>query len=186
MEQRGTGSGPTSRPKGPVWRPLIPYSCIHFAFWLNCLSLHLYISQHTEEEKMTWFPKRAVSLLDREFLAVRPRSSLRYIIFLILPYFFCCCSVAQSCLTLCNSMDCSTPGFPVLHHLLELAQTHVDWVSDAIQPSRPLSSPSPPAFSLSQHQALFQWVSSSHQVAKVLELQLQHQSFQWIFRTDFL
>ena len=82
-------------------------------------------------------------------------------------------------------MDCSIPGFPVHHQLPELAQTHVHWVGDAIQPSHPLLSPSPPAFSLSQHQGLFQWVSSSHQVAKVLELQLQHQSFQWIFRTDF-
>ena len=83
-------------------------------------------------------------------------------------------------------MDCSMPDCPVLHYLLEFAQTHVHWVSDAIQPSHPLSSPSPPAFSLSQHQGLFQWVSSSHQVAKVLEFQLQHQSFQWIFRTDLL
>ena len=82
-------------------------------------------------------------------------------------------------------MDCSTPGFPVLHHFLEFAQTHVHWVGDAIQPSHPLSSPSP-AFNLTQHQGLFQWVGSSHQVAKVLELQLQCQSFQWIFRTDFL
>jgi len=68
----------------------------------------------------------------------------------------------------------------------EFAQTRVCWVSDAIQPSHPLSPPSPPALSLSQHQSLFQWVSSLHQVAKVLELQLQHQSFQWIFRVDFL
>ena len=83
-------------------------------------------------------------------------------------------------------MDCSMPGFPVLHQLLELAQTHVHRVGDAIQPSHPLSSPSPPALNLSQHQGLFQGVSSSHQVAKVLELQLQHQSFQWILRTDFL
>ena len=95
-------------------------------------------------------------------------------------------SVAQSCLILFDPMDCSTPGFPVLHQLLELAQTHVHRISDAIQPSHPLSSPSPPAFNLSQHQGLLKWVSSSHQVAKVLELQLQHQSFQWIFRTDFL
>ena len=85
-------------------------------------------------------------------------------------------SVAQSCPTLCDPMDCSTPGFPVHHQLLELTQTHVHWVSDAIQPSHPLSSPSPPAFNLSQHQGLFKWVSSSHQVAKVLEFQLQHQS----------
>jgi len=83
-------------------------------------------------------------------------------------------------------MDCSTPGFPVLHQLPELAQTHIHRVSDAIQPSHPLSSPSPPAFNLSQHQGLFQWVSSLHQVAKVLEFQLWHESFQWIFRTDFL
>ena len=94
-------------------------------------------------------------------------------------------SVAQSCLTLSDPMDCSTPGFPVHHQLPELAQAHVHRVSDAIQPSY-LSSPSPPAFNLSQLQGLFQWVSSSHQLAKVLEFQLQHQSFQWIFRTDFL
>ena len=95
-------------------------------------------------------------------------------------------SVAQSCPTLCNPMHCSTPGFPVHHQLPELIQTHVHWVSDAIQPSHPLSSPSPPAFNLSQNQGLLLWLSSSHQVAKVLELQLQHQSFQRIFRTDFL
>ena len=76
------------------------------------------------------------------------------------------CLVAKSCLSLYNLMDCSMPGFPVLHHLLEFAQTHVHRVSDAIQPSHPLSSPSPPALNLSQHQDLFQWVGSSHQVAK--------------------
>ena len=100
--------------------------------------------------------------------------------------FCCCCSVAQLCLTLCDPMDCSSPGFPVLHHLPEVAQTHVHWVGDAIQPSQPLASPSSPTFNHSQNQGLFQWVDSSHQVVKVLELQLQHQSFQWIFRTDFL
>ena len=93
-------------------------------------------------------------------------------------------SVTQSCPTLCNPMDCSMPGFPVHHQLLELAQTQDHRVSDAVQPPHPLLSPSPPAFSLSQHQGLFRWVSSSYQVAKVLEFQLQHQSFQWIFRTD--
>ena len=77
-------------------------------------------------------------------------------------------SVTQSCLTLCNPMEGSMPGFPVHHQLPELAQTHVHRVSDAIQPSHPLSSPSPPAFNLSQHRGLFQRVSSSHQVAKVL------------------
>ena len=83
-------------------------------------------------------------------------------------------------------MDCSTPGLPVHHQFLELALIHVHQVGGAIQPSNPLSLPSPPALSLSQHKGLFQRVSSSHQVAKVLEFQLQHQSFQWIFRTDFL
>ena len=77
----------------------------------------------------------------------------------------CCCSVPQSSLTLCDSIDCSTPGFPVIHHFLELAETHVHWVGDAIQPSHPLLSTSSPAFNLSQHQGLFQWVSSLHQVA---------------------
>ena len=87
--------------------------------------------------------------------------------------FFCCCSsVAQSCLTLCNPVDCSMPGFSVLHYLLKFAQTYVHWVGDAIQPSHSLWSPSPPAFSLSQHQGPFQWVGSSHQVTKILELQL--------------
>ena len=75
-------------------------------------------------------------------------------------------------------MDCSTPGFPVLYHLLEFAQTRVRRVGDAIQPSHPLSSPSPPALNLSQHQGLFHRVGSSHQVVKALEPQLQHQSFQ--------
>ena len=83
-------------------------------------------------------------------------------------------------------MDCSTPGLPIHHKLREFTHTHVHQVSDAIQPSHRLSSPSPPAFNLSQHQGLFKWVTSSHQVAKVLEFQLQHQSFQWIFRFDFL
>ena len=85
----------------------------------------------------------------------------------------CCCSVNKSCLTLCYPMS-------------GCAQSHVHWVGDAIQPSHPLAPPSPPALHLSQHQGLFQWVGSSHQVAKILELQLQHKSFQWIFRTDFL
>jgi len=83
-------------------------------------------------------------------------------------------------------MDCSMPGLPVHHQLPEFTQTHVHWVSDVIQLSHPLLSPSPPAFNLSQNQGLFKWGRSLHQVAKVLELQLQHQSFQWIFRTDFL
>ena len=78
-------------------------------------------------------------------------------------------------------MDCSMSGFPVFHYVPEFAHTYVTWVGDAIQPSHPLLPPSPPALSLSQHQGVFQWVGSSHQVAKVLEFQLQYQSFQWIF-----
>ena len=87
-------------------------------------------------------------------------------------------SVAQSCPTPCDPMNCSTPGLPVHHQLPEVTQTHVHRVGDAIQPSHPLSSPSPPAPNPSQHQGLFQWVSSSQEVAKVLEFQPQHQSFQ--------
>ena len=95
-------------------------------------------------------------------------------------------SVTQSCLTLCNPMDCSMPGFPIHHQLLEPTQSHAHCVGDAIQPSHPLSSPSPPTFNHSQHQGLFKWVGSSHQVAKVLDFQLQHQSIQWTPRTDLL
>ena len=86
--------------------------------------------------------------------------------------------VIKTCVTLCNPMDCSIPGSSVLHYLPEFAQIHVHLVTDAIQPSHPLSPPSPPVLNLSQHQDLFQWAGSSHQVAKVLKL--QHQSFQWI------
>ena len=91
------------------------------------------------------------------------------------------CWVSKSCLPLCDPVNCSMPRFPVHRHLPELAQTHVHWVSDAIQPSHHLSSPSP-ALCLSQHQGLSQWVGSLQQMAKVLEL--QHQSFQWTPRTD--
>ena len=92
-------------------------------------------------------------------------------------------SVTQSCLALCDPRDCSMPGLPVHHQLPEFTQTHVHWVRDAIQTSHPLSSPSYLAFSHFQHQGLFKWVSSLHQVAKVMAFQLQHQSFQWTPRT---
>ena len=108
--------------------------------------------------------------------------------FSLCPKAISCCSVTQSCLTLCSLMDCRMSGFPVLHHLPELAQTHVHWISDVIQPSHPLSSLSPPSFNRAQHQGLFQWVGSSHQVPRLLKFQLQHLSFQWLisFRTDWL
>jgi len=95
-------------------------------------------------------------------------------------HFKFCCSVAKSCPTLCDPMNCSTPASPVLHY-----HTHIHWVCDAIQPSHPLPPPSPLSFNLSQDQGIFQWVGSSYQVIKVLELQLQYQSFQWIFRLWF-
>ena len=93
--------------------------------------------------------------------------------------------VTQSCPTLCDPMT-AAPGLPVPHQLLESTQTHVHWVSDAIQPSHPLLYPSAPAFNLSQHQGLFKWVSPLHKMAKWLEFQLQHESFQWTPRTDLL
>ena len=97
-----------------------------------------------------------------------------------------CCSVAKSYPTLCSLRDGSMPGLPVPHHIVEFAQVHVHWISDAIQLSDPLSPSSPSAFNLSQHQSLFQWVGCSHQLVKVLELHLQHHSFQWVFRVDLL
>ena len=99
---------------------------------------------------------------------------------------FCYRSVPKSCPTLCNLMDCNMPGFPVPHYLTEFSQTHVHWVSDAIHLSLSLPPPYTFAFNIPHHQGLSQWVSSLHQVIKVLELQLQHQCFQRIFRVDFL
>ena len=87
---------------------------------------------------------------------------------------------------LCDPMNRSTPGLPVHHQFPESTQTHVHWVGDVIQPSHPLSSPSPPALNLYPHQGLFKWVSSSHQVAKVLEFQLQHEFVQWTPKTNLL
>ena len=95
-------------------------------------------------------------------------------------------SVAQSCPTLCDPMNCSMPGLPVHHQLPEFTQTHVHRVSDALQPSHPLLSSSPPALNPSQHQSLFQWVNTSHEVAKVLEFQLKYHSFQRNPRADLL
>ena len=139
-------------------------------------------SDMTEQLNSKW-DVRMWKYLKSKTLAA-PASFLFFCVFLLASVQFS--SVAQLCPTLFDSMDCSTPGLPVYHQLAELTQTHVCWVGDAIQPSYPLSSPSPPAFNLSRHQDLFQGVSSLHQVARILEFQLQHQSFQWIFRTDFL
>ena len=97
-----------------------------------------------------------------------------------------CCfrSVTQSCLTLCDPMDCSIPDLPVPHHLSKFAQVHVHSIGDASQPSPPLMPSSPSALNLSQNQRLFQWINCSYQITKIPEFQLQHQSFQWIFRVD--
>ena len=123
---------------------------------------------------MKWwmFTERTVVIISQQI------KSGRYTLYLKLTQ--CCMSiqfssVAQSCLTLCNPMNRSTPGLPVHHQLPEFTQTHVHQVSNAIQPSHPLFPPSPPAFNPSQHQSLFQWVNSLHEVAKVLEFQLHHQ-----------
>ena len=101
-------------------------------------------------------------------------------------YLLCSVQFTHSCPTLCHPMDCSMPGLPVHDQLPEFIQTHVHWLGDAIQPSHPLLSPSSSTFSLSQHQGLFSWLNSLHQVAKILEFQIQHQSFQWTPRTDLL
>ena len=123
-----------------------------------------------------------ILLYAKQFLIYRKLNNSPLINYLFIQF----SSIAQSRLTLCDPMGCSTPGLLVYHQHTGFTQIHVHWVGDAIQPSNALLSPSPPAFNLSQQQDLFQWVSSSHQVAKVLEFQLEHQSFQWIFRIDFL
>ena len=130
-------------------------------------------SFHNQKKKKNPRNKEELSQLDKRYLAKKP-------VVRILQF----SSVTQLCLTLCDPIDRSMTGLPIYHQFPEFTQIHVHWVSDAIQPSHPLSSPYPRTFNLSQHQGLFKWVSSSHQVAKVLEFQLQHQSFQWIFRTD--
>ena len=121
-------------------------------------------------------------------LAIVYSTSQKFLCSLTFSVYILCFVVVQSLsrVWLCDPKGCSTPGSSVLHHLPEFAQTHIYWVGDAIQPSHPLSSPSPPALSFSQHQGLFQWAGSLHLVAKVLELQLQPQALQWIFWVDFL
>ena len=154
-------------------------SCVHAQLLQLCLSLCYpmdysppgsSVHEIFQSKLLEWIAMSS----SKGYLQPRDRTSVQF------------SSVTQSCLTLCDLLNCRMPGFPVHHQLLELTQTHVHRVGDAIQPSHPLSSPLPPALSLSQHQGLFQWVSSSNQVAKVLEFQLHHQSLQWTFRTDFL
>ena len=151
------------------------YTNLVFSFsyrkgWLSYLHLtyrHIF-NEQLREESVSFSGVNYSSFLKVTGISVSSGQSLSHVQLFVTP------------------MNCSMPGFPVHHQLPEFTQTHVHWVGDAIQPSHPLSSPSPPDFNLSQHQGLFWWVSFSHQVAKVLEFQLQGQSFQWIFRTDFL
>ena len=136
------------------------------------------------ESKVFWGEKKNdafhfFSWNENEFLKMHLRAFVLYL-------FHHFSSVVRMCPTLCDPMNHSTPGLPVHHQLLEFTQTHVHWVSNAVQPSHPLSSPSPPAPKPSQNQILFQWVNSSHEVAKVLEFQHYHHSFQRNPRADLL
>ena len=135
-----------------------------------------------------WFFFKWFSVFKKCMLCWIKKKAYSYVLFtfIAIPLWFQFSSVTQSCPTLCNPMNRSTPGLPVHHQIPESTQTNVHQVGDAIQSSHPLLSPSPPAPNPSQHQGLLKWVSSSHQVAKVLEFQLQHQSFQWTPRTDLL
>ena len=137
-------------------------------------------------ERLTSYPADLVQGLptDRRFKTVLQVQTSLHVVSGGLILLISVSSVTQLCPTLCNPMNLSTPGLPVHHQLPEFTQTHVHWVGDAMQPSHLLLSPFPPALNLYQHQGLFKWVSSSHQVAKVLEFQLQHQSFQWAPRTN--
>ena len=151
-------------------------NCIIINMWFNLLFPTLWYGNNMRIYTFGYGKRIQINFLETESISIKVTHDYSYQF----------SSIAQSCPNLCDPMSCSTPGFPVHHQLPELAQTSVHWVGDAIQLTHPLPSPSPPAFNLSQHQGLFQWVSSLHQMAKVLEFQLQHQSFQWIFRTDFI
>ena len=140
----------------------------------HCWALFLVLTSAFPEQTcdaILWFNALNITYLVFKWGSISPHFSS------VFPRSVQFSAVAQLCPTLCDPMDCSMPGLPVHHQLLEFTQTHVHWVGDAIQSSHPLSTPSPPAFNLSQHQDLFKWVSSAHQVTKVLEFQLQHQSF---------
>ena len=129
---------------------------------------------------------KAYYMLMQLILLIESSAYLKTLYYIEWKFAYCFSSVTQSCPTLCDPMNHSTPGLPVHQKFLEFTQTHAHWVGDAIQPSHPLSSPSPPATNPSQHQGLFQSITSSHEVAKVLEFQLQHQSLQWTPRTYLL
>ena len=160
---------------------LIYISANFFSIWVNKrhLGFHIYFCIHSWSIRENDTLHRCVAGKGRGILVAFLDNSVEIFYYIVV-------QLLSHVWFLAHPMDCSMPGFPKLHHLPELAQTHVHCVGDAIQLSHPLSPSSPPALNLSQHQGLFQWVDSSHQEAKGLELQLQHQFFQWIFRTDFL
>ena len=128
--------------------------------------------------QLKWLSSSSSLPLTEKFIFLCGSFELKELLLAFLIGQDCCCLATQSCLTLWGPTECSTLGFLVLHFLLEFTQIHVPWIGDAIQPSYTLLTPFPVALNLSQHQGLFQWVSSSHQVAKVLEFQLKYQSFQ--------
>ena len=178
IEPRSPALQVDSLPAEPPGKPFLRIVLYYFSYksFTHQFKKKTIKSQITKKEKVLTSWKHTTSISEK----------VSWIWLLLTFSLFQCSSVAQSCPTRHDPMDCNTPGLPVHHQLPEFTQTHVHWVSNTIQPSHPLSSPSLPAFNLSQHQGLFKWVSSSPQVAKVLEFQLQHQSFQWIVRTDFL
>ena len=153
---------------------------LHFHFSLSCVGEGngnplQYSCLENPRDRGAWWATVYGVAQSWTWLKRLSSSSSRFISIIFLDSIPVASSVTQLCLTLCDPMDCSMPGFPVHHQLLDPPQTHVHQVSDAIQPSHPLSSPSPPAPNPSQHQGLFQWVSSSHQMVRVLEFQLQQQ-----------
>ena len=142
---------------------------------------HFHIISHLGMAFLFRMPSSSV------FSTAPPRLSPSFFFFFLKDYtLFQFSSVTQLCPILCDPMNLNTPGLPVHHQLPESTQIHVHRVGDAIQSSHPMSSPFPPALNLSQHGGLFKWVSSSNQVTKVLAFPLQHQSFQWIPRTNLL
>ena len=133
--------------------------CVFFCFWYQSSTGIKKWGENVPSCLIIWKCLRRIGIFFKcfgEFFPVKPPGPRLFFTEICFYFLICChCSVSQLCPTLCDSMDCSMSGFPVLHHLLELAQTHVHWVSDAIQPSHPLSSPCPPAFNLFQHHGLF-------------------------------
>ena len=163
------------------------HTCPEKNLWMRTERREVQIDFHLEEKKKNLIVRLGLQL--KKIIRILTLNILAKVIYSTFAFSQareladCCChSVTRSCPALCDLLDCSMPGFPVLHYFPEFAQIHVHWVSDAIQPSHPLSSPSPPALNLSQHQGLLHWVGSWHQVVRVSKFHLQHQFFQWIVR----